>query len=79
MPSAVSQRPAATAAAEPDDEPPGHLTAAQAGAIGQRAAGDRVVLTHFSDQLDATQLRAMAEAAFGRPVELAAEGERYDV
>lgn len=64
---------------EDDDEPPGHLTAAQAGAIGQRAAVDRVVLTHFSDQLDAAQLRAKAEAAFGRAVELAAEGERYDV
>ena len=58
----------------PSDEPPGHLTAAQAGAIGREAGPERLVLTHFSDQVDRDALRARAEAAFGRGVELAAEG-----
>jgi ribonuclease BN (tRNA processing enzyme) len=61
------------------DEPAGHLTAGQAGAIGRRAEVGRLVLTHFSDQLDPTQLRGQAETAFGRMVELAAEGEIYEI
>jgi ribonuclease BN (tRNA processing enzyme) len=65
---------------EPEsDGPPGHLTAAQAGAIGRMAGVARVVLTHFSDQLDRDALRARAEAAFGHPVELAAEGAVLEV
>ena len=60
-------------------EPAGHLTAGQAGAIGRRADVGRLVLTHFSDQLDAAQLRGQAEAAFGRMIELAGEGEVYEV
>ncbi len=62
-----------------DDDPPGHLSAAQAGAIGRRAGVARLLLTHFSDQLDARHIRASAEAAFGGPVELAAEGEQHEV
>jgi ribonuclease BN (tRNA processing enzyme) len=62
----------------PSDEPPGHLTAAQAGAIGREAGVDRLVLTHFSDQLDRDALRASAEEAFGRGVELAAEGAVHE-
>ena len=61
------------------DEPAGHLTAGQAGAIGRRADVGRLVLTHFSDQLDPTQLRGQAETAFGRMVELAGEGEIYEI
>ncbi len=64
---------------EDPDEPPGHLTAADAGAIGRRSDVGRLVLTHFSDQLDPRQIRAEAEAAFGRPVELAREGECYEI
>ena len=60
-------------------EPAGHLTAGQAGEIGRRADVGRLVLTHFSDQLDATALRGQAEAAFGRMIELAAEGEIYEI
>jgi ribonuclease BN (tRNA processing enzyme) len=65
--------------ADPGEEPAGHLTAAQAGAIGLRADVGRLVLTHFSDQLDQTRIRAEAEGAFGRTVDLAAEGARYEI
>jgi ribonuclease BN (tRNA processing enzyme) len=64
---------------EDSDEPSGHLTAAQAGVIGRRAGVGRLVLTHFSDQLDPTQIRERAEAAFGRTVDLAGEGETYEI
>ncbi len=63
---------------DPDGEP-GHLTAEQAGEIARRAGVARVVLTHFSDQLDRDQLRLHAETAFGGPVELAAEGVTYEL
>ncbi len=64
---------------EDPNEPPGHLSATDAGAIGRRAGVGRLVLTHFSDQLDPAQIRAQAEAAFGGAVELAGEGERYEI
>ena len=63
---------------DPDGEP-GHLTASQAGEIAQRAGAVRVVLTHFSDQLDRGELSRLAETAFGGPVELAAEGATYEL
>jgi ribonuclease BN (tRNA processing enzyme) len=60
-------------------EPAGHLSAGQAGAIGRRAGVGRLVLTHFSDQLDPTLVRSRAQAAFGRMVDLAGEGETYEI
>jgi ribonuclease BN (tRNA processing enzyme) len=63
---------------DPDD-PPGHLSAAQAGEIGRLAGVRRLVLTHYSDELDPAELRDAAQAAFGGPVELAAEGETYEI
>lgn len=63
---------------DPDGEP-GHLTAGQAGEIARRAGAARVVLTHFSDQLDRDELRRNAETALGGPVELAAEGATYEI
>jgi ribonuclease BN (tRNA processing enzyme) len=63
----------------PDEGPPGHLTAEQAGAIGRAAGVKRLVLTHFSDQLDREALRARARASFERDIELAAEGAVYEV
>ena len=65
---------------EPEPEPPrGHLTAAEAGAHGRAAGARRLVLTHFTDELDAATVRAEAEQAFGGPVELAREGATYTV
>jgi ribonuclease BN (tRNA processing enzyme) len=61
------------------DAEPGHLTAEQAGEIARRAGVARVVLTHFSDQLDRSELTRAAEAAFGGPVTLAVEGVTYEL
>jgi ribonuclease BN (tRNA processing enzyme) len=57
----------------------GHLTPAEAGEHGRRAGARRLVLTHFSDELDPEWARAEAGEAFGRPVELAYEGAVYSV
>ncbi len=64
---------------EDPDEPPGHLRAADAASIGARAGVGRLVLTHFSDQLDPAQIRAQAEAVFGAAVRLAREGDQYEI
>jgi ribonuclease BN (tRNA processing enzyme) len=57
----------------------GHLTPAEAGAHGRAAGARRLVLTHISDELDALWARDEASAAFGAPVELAAEGQVFDL
>jgi ribonuclease BN (tRNA processing enzyme) len=57
----------------------GHLTPAEAGEHGRRAGAHRLVITHFSDELDGDWAQAEAGAAFGRPVELAHEGAVYEV
>jgi len=57
----------------------GHMTAEEAGGIGRRAAAKRLLLTHYSDKLDAAALRHAAEEQFGGPVELAAAAARYTV
>jgi ribonuclease BN (tRNA processing enzyme) len=65
---------------EPEsEEPRGHLTPAEAGEHGRRAAARRLVLTHLSDQLDESWARGEAERAYGRPVEVAYEGAVYTV
>ena len=65
---------------EPEEgEVRGHMTPAEAGAHGRRAAARRVVLTHMSDELDADRAREEASKAFGAPVELAREGAVYEV
>jgi ribonuclease BN (tRNA processing enzyme) len=61
------------------DDERGHLTAAEAGELARRAGAARLLLTHYSDSLDAEQLRAAAEATFGGKVEMATEGERYKI
>lgn len=57
----------------------GHLTPGEAGDIGRRAAAKRVVLTHFSDELDPEWMRAQAAEAFAGPIDLAREGAVYTV
>lgn len=62
-----------------EGEPAGHLSAAQAGTIGRLAGVARLVLTHFSDQLDRDELLERASAALRGPVELASPGATYTV
>lgn len=57
----------------------GHLTPSEAGEHGRRAGAQRLVLTHFSDELDADWALAEARRAFGGDVGLAGFGATYDV
>ena len=57
-----------------DEEPRGHLTAAEAGAHGRAANVGQLVLTHISDELDQVVSVAEASEAFGGEVTLASEG-----
>ncbi|HET9094222.1 MAG TPA: MBL fold metallo-hydrolase [Solirubrobacteraceae bacterium] len=59
--------------------PRGHLTAAEAGLIARHAQARRLLLTHYSDQLDAAELRRAAEQTYGGEVELAAEQARFTI
>jgi len=57
----------------------GHLTPREAGEHGKRARAKRLVLTHYSDELDPDWVRAEAVDAYGGPLELAHEGATYTV
>jgi ribonuclease BN (tRNA processing enzyme) len=57
----------------------GHLTPREAGEHARRAHARKVVLTHFSDELDPNWARAEAGQAYGHEVELAREGAVYTV
>ncbi len=57
----------------------GHLTASEAGELAHRAGARRLLLTHYSDQWNPTELRSAAEATYGMDVELATAGIRYEV
>ncbi len=57
----------------------GHLTAGEAGQHGRLAGARRLVVTHYSDELDPELTRAEAASAYGGPVELATEGAVYTV
>jgi ribonuclease BN (tRNA processing enzyme) len=57
----------------------GHLTAHEAGEHGLRAGAHRLVLTHYSDELDPDLIRAEAAVGFGGPVDMAVEGAVYTV
>jgi ribonuclease BN (tRNA processing enzyme) len=63
----------------PVSEGEGHLTPREAGEHGARAGAKRVVLTHFSDELDVEWARAEGAAGFGAPVEAAREGATYEL
>jgi ribonuclease BN (tRNA processing enzyme) len=59
--------------------PRGHLTPEEAGQHGRRAGARRLVITHFSDELDPDWARREAERGFGGPVAVAREGAVYEV
>jgi ribonuclease BN (tRNA processing enzyme) len=57
----------------------GHLTPREAGQHGNLAHAQRLVLTHFSDEMDPEWARLEAATSYGGPVELAQEGAVYTV
>jgi ribonuclease BN (tRNA processing enzyme) len=57
----------------------GHLTAHEAGEHGLRAGAHRLVLTHYSDELDPELTRAEGADGFGGAVDLATAGAVYTV
>jgi ribonuclease BN (tRNA processing enzyme) len=57
----------------------GHLTPGEAGEHGKRAGAHRLVLTHYSDEMDPEWARSEAAGSYGGPVELAEEGAVYTV
>jgi ribonuclease BN (tRNA processing enzyme) len=57
----------------------GHLTPAEAGEHGCRAKVGRLVLTHFSDEMDELWARREAERTFEGHVSVASEGATYEV
>ncbi|HEX5193537.1 MAG TPA: MBL fold metallo-hydrolase [Solirubrobacteraceae bacterium] len=63
---------------EPDPGPDrGHMTPREAGEHGAAAHARRLVLTHYSDEMDAAWVAAESAAGYGRDVELAHEGAVY--
>ncbi|MBW3581123.1 MAG: MBL fold metallo-hydrolase [Actinobacteria bacterium] len=56
-----------------------HLTAAQAGTSARAAGARRLVITHLQPGVDPDRSRDDASAAFGLPVDLAADHARYEV
>jgi ribonuclease BN (tRNA processing enzyme) len=59
--------------------PRGHLTPGEAGEHARRARAKRLVITHLSDEMDHNWAREQASAAFGAPVDVAAEGASYEL
>jgi len=56
-----------------------HLSAREAGEHARAAGAARLLLTHFSDELDSLALRREGAAGFGGAVELARAGATYGV
>jgi len=65
--------------AQPDEEPRGHLTPAEAGEHAARANAKRLVLTHLTDEADCDWALREARRAFDGPVEVAIEGAVYEL
>jgi ribonuclease BN (tRNA processing enzyme) len=57
----------------------GHLTPGEAGEHARAAGAKRLLLVHISDELDAEWARSEAASTFGGPVEVAREGDVYEV
>jgi ribonuclease BN (tRNA processing enzyme) len=56
-----------------------HLSGRQAGLAAKEAEVGRLLLTHFWPTLRAGDMQAEAAEAFGAPVEIAVENERYEI
>lgn len=56
-----------------------HLTPRRAGALAQRAAARRLVLTHFYPEVETVDIRAEAAAAYSGPIAVANDGDRFEV
>jgi ribonuclease BN (tRNA processing enzyme) len=57
----------------------GHLTPAEAGQHARDARAKRLVITHYSDELDPGWAREQAAEAFGGSAELAEQGAVYTI
>ncbi|HVW18137.1 MAG TPA: MBL fold metallo-hydrolase [Solirubrobacteraceae bacterium] len=57
----------------------GHMTAREAGEHAAAAGARRLVLTHYSDEVDAAAHRAAAAEAFGGPIDLAVAHATFDL
>ena len=57
----------------------GHMTPREAGEHGAAAHARRLVLTHYSDEMDPSWAAAEAAASYGAGVELAHEGAIYEL
>ena len=66
-------------AREAPEDRPGHLTAAEAGALARQAGARRLLLTHLWPELGLEALLARGQAAFGGPTALAREGDRHRI
>ena len=64
-----------------EDEDAGslHLSARQAGKAARDAGAKRLLLTHIAPVIDRERSRAMAEAAYGGPVDVAVENQTYEL
>ena len=65
--------------AQPDSDPRGHLTPAEAGEHAARAAARRLVLTHLTDEVDPEWALREARDAYDGSLEVAVEGAVYEV
>jgi ribonuclease BN (tRNA processing enzyme) len=64
---------------QPDAEPRGHLTPAEAGDHAARAGAKHLVLTHVTDEADPEWALREARSAYAGPLEVAVEGAVYEV
>jgi ribonuclease BN (tRNA processing enzyme) len=62
---------------DPADADWGHLSAVEVGDLAKKARAKRLMLTHFWPDCDYAKSVKQAEAAFGKPVEIAEELHTY--